>query len=131
MPTALLPSALLLIAHGSRNEEANQDLHHVVAELRGRGQYAIVEASFLELAEPDILQGGRKCVDQGAGRVILLPYFLSPGVHVRRDLREFRERLAEQFPKVEFLLGEPIGRHETLIDLLCLRAREAEKALFF
>src|SRR5262245_55747800 len=83
-------TALLLIAHGSRQEEANADLHHVVAQLRARGRYDIAEACFLELAEPDIEQGGAGCVQQGAEQVILLPYFLSAGIHVRRDLTKAR-----------------------------------------
>src|SRR5262249_16303823 len=45
-------TALVLIAHGSRQDEANADLYYVVEELRRRGTYPIVEASFLELAEP-------------------------------------------------------------------------------
>jgi sirohydrochlorin ferrochelatase len=122
-----MPTALLLIAHGSRNPEANADLEHVAAQMRRRGPYAIVEASFLELVEPDILSGGQRCADQGADRVILLPYFLSPGVHARQDLQEFRARLAEAFPQVEFVLGEPLGRHDFLIDLVALRAKEAEE----
>src|SRR5437762_268101 len=47
-------TALLLIAHGSRQPDANADLHFVAAGLRQRG-HAVVVASFLELAEPDIL----------------------------------------------------------------------------
>jgi sirohydrochlorin ferrochelatase len=122
-----MTTALLLIAHGSRNAEANDDLFHLMAALRQRGPYPIVEASFLELAEPDILSGGQKCVAKGAGRVILLPYFLSPGVHVRQDLREFRTKLAHAFPGADFLLAEPLGRHEVLVDLVALRAGEAEE----
>jgi sirohydrochlorin ferrochelatase len=118
-------SALLLIAHGSRQEEANADLHHIAAGLRARGQ-AIVEASFLELAEPDIEKAGVRCVAQGAGRVILVPYFLSAGVHVRRDLAEARAKLAERFPAVEFRLAEPLGRHPLLLDVVAERVREAE-----
>jgi sirohydrochlorin ferrochelatase len=118
-------TALLLIAHGSRQEEANADLLHVVAGLRARGQ-AIVEASFLELAEPGIEEGGCRCVAQGAERVILLPYFLSAGVHVRRDLAEARAKLAERFAAVEFRLAEPLGRHPLLLDVVADRAREAE-----
>jgi sirohydrochlorin ferrochelatase len=87
-PTAPRKTALLLIAHGSRHGEANADLYHVVAAARGWGRYAIVEGCFLELAEPDIEQGAARCVAQGAERVVLLPYFLSAGVHVRRDLAE-------------------------------------------
>jgi sirohydrochlorin ferrochelatase len=119
-------TALLLIAHGSREEEANADLHHAVAELRRRGDYAVVEASFLELAQPDIDAGAGGCVGQGARCVVLLPYFLSAGVHVRRDLTEARRRLSERYPHVEFHLAEPLGRHPHLLDVLVERAREAE-----
>jgi sirohydrochlorin ferrochelatase len=116
--------ALLLIAHGSRQAEANADLNHVVEGLRQRG-HVLVEASYLELAEPTIEDAGRRCVEQGATCVVLLPYFLSAGVHVGRDLTAARSRLAEQFPQVEFRLAEPLGRHALLLDILEERAREA------
>jgi sirohydrochlorin ferrochelatase len=120
-------TALLLIAHGSREPEANADLHHLVGELRRQGRYGIVVASFLELAEPDIETGGAACVEQGAEQVILVPYFLSAGVHVRRDLAEARRRLAERFPAVRFRLAEPLGRHPLLVQVVAERAREAEE----
>src|SRR5262245_33007280 len=120
-----LKTALLLIAHGSRQPEANADLYHVVEALRRRGGFDLVEASFLELAEPTIEQAGAGCVARGAQRVILLPYFLSAGVHVRRDLTAIRDRMAERFPRVEFRLGEPLGRHSLLLEVVAERAREA------
>ena len=106
-----MKTALLLIAHGSREPDANADLYHTVAEMRRRGPYAIVEPAFLELAEPNGDEAGRRCVEQGAERVVILPYFLSAGVHVRRDLTDIRARLAAQFPQVVFTLAEPLGRH--------------------
>ena len=63
-----MKTALLLIAHGSREPEANADLHHVVEAMRQRGQFDLVEAAFLELAEPDIDAGGSRCVELGARR---------------------------------------------------------------
>jgi sirohydrochlorin ferrochelatase len=117
-------TALLLIAHGSRQEEANADLLYVAAGLRARG-WPIVEASFLELTEPDIGQGGARCVEQGAERVILVPYFLSAGVHVRRDLSEARTKLAQRFPAVDFRLAEPLGQHPLLLEVVAQRVREA------
>jgi sirohydrochlorin ferrochelatase len=121
-----MTTALLLIAHGSRQDEANADLHHVVLEMRGRGRYAVVEACFLELAEPDIAAGGQRCVEQGATRVVMLPYFLSAGVHVRRDLTAARDLLAERFPRSAFLLAEPLGRHPLLLDVVADRAAAAD-----
>jgi sirohydrochlorin ferrochelatase len=119
-------TALLLIAHGSRQEEANADLLHVAAGLRARG-WEIVEASFLELAEPGIEAGGVRCVERGAERVVLVPYFLSAGVHVRRDLAEARAKLAERFPGVEFRLAEPLGRHPLLLDVVIDRVHEVDR----
>lgn len=122
-----MQTAVLLIAHGSRQDEANEDLVHVVAALRRRGPYAVVEAAFLELAEPSIDAGAARCLAAGVRRVVLMPYFLSPGVHVRRDLDAARQRLAERHPAVEFRLAEPLGRHPLLLDVVADRLREAEQ----
>ena len=59
-------TAVLLIAHGSRHPSANDDLHELAARLSAAGEYPIVEACFLELAEPDIPTGGDRCVARGA-----------------------------------------------------------------
>jgi sirohydrochlorin ferrochelatase len=117
-------TAILLIAHGSRNPQANQDLVHVAAAMVQRG-HAIVEVSFLESAEPGIEAGAARCVTLGVDRVVMLPYFLSAGVHVSRDLAGARELLSARFPDVEFRLAEPLGRHPLLIDVLEERVREA------
>jgi len=117
--------ALLLIAHGSRQDEANADLHDVVGEMRQRGDYAVVEGAFLELAKPTIEEASARCIAQGAGGVILLPYFLSAGVHVRKDLTAICRKLAKNYPHVEFRLAEPLGPHPLLLEIVAQRAREA------
>ena len=122
------PTALLLIAHGSREPQANDDLHHLAEQLRRQSRYLIVEPAYLELAEPNIDVGGVRCVEQGASRVILVPYFLSAGVHVRRDLTGARDRLAAHFPAVEFRLAEPLGQHAKLAEIVAERAAEAERS---
>jgi sirohydrochlorin ferrochelatase len=122
-----MKTALLLMAHGSRQDEANTDLLYVVESLRARGEFAIVEGSFLELAQPDIEEGTAQCVAQGAERVVLLPYFLSAGIHVRRDLTSLHQRLAERYPGVTFCLAEPLGRHPLLLEVVAQRAREGMK----
>jgi sirohydrochlorin ferrochelatase len=121
----LMITALLLIAHGSRQDEANEDLLHVVEAMRRRGGFDLVEASFLELAAPTIEQVAADCVARGVGQVVLLPYFLSAGIHVRRDLTEIRDRLASRFSGVEFLLAEPLGRHPLLLEVVAERAAQA------
>jgi sirohydrochlorin ferrochelatase len=120
-----MKTGLVLIAHGSRHAEANSDLHQLVQRLRERAEYACIEPAFLELASPTIAEAAESCTRQGAGRVILLPYFLSAGLHVRRDLTAIRDELASRFPQVEFRLGQPLGQHPLLLEIVTQRAREA------
>jgi sirohydrochlorin ferrochelatase len=121
----MTPTALLLIAHGSRRPEANADLEHLAGVLRARGEYAVVQPAFLELCEPGIVAGGEMCVAAGATRVVLLPYFLSAGVHVVEDLAAARDELARRHPGATFVLAEPLGRHPLLAEVAAERAREA------
>jgi sirohydrochlorin ferrochelatase len=119
-------TALLVIAHGSRRAEANADLELVARELRARGR-SLVGVAYLELAEPGIETAGAQCVEAGATEVILVPYFLSPGVHVVEDLAAARSALSERFPAVRFVLANPLGSHPLLIDVLEQRVAEARE----
>jgi sirohydrochlorin ferrochelatase len=93
-------------------------------ELRRSGPYEIVESAFLELAEPTIEAAARRCVEDGSQRVILVPYFLSAGVHVTCDLQDHCDRLATEFAPVEFTLAQPLGRHPLLREIVLQRASE-------
>ncbi len=116
-------TAVLLIAHGSRHAPANDDLRRLAADLAAVGDYSVVEPAFLELAGPDIPSGGSRCVERGAGRILMIPYFLSAGVHLLRDLTAARDALQARFPAVDFLLGPPLGPHPILLRLVSDRAR--------
>src|SRR5262245_6691149 len=65
-------TALLLIAHGSREQAANADLHRLAAKLRETNCYATIESSFLELERPTIDEGADRCVARGARKIIIL-----------------------------------------------------------
>ena len=122
-------TAVLLIAHGSRRVEANQELHDLAVRIAATGRFPIVESAFLELAEPDIAAGGTRCVERGAGKVVMVPFFLSMGVHLTRDLTAAREELIERYPGVTFELGPPLGPHALLDRLVLTRIEEAMSAV--
>jgi sirohydrochlorin ferrochelatase len=120
-------TAILLVAHGSREQQANLDVHYVIDRLLAQGRYAIAEAAYLELAEPNIAEAGKRCVESGAELVIIVPYFLSAGIHVLRDLAEARSTLARTYPHVRVQLAEPLGQHPSLVEVILQRASEAER----
>ncbi len=120
------PIAVLLIAHGSRRQEANADLVKLADRVRERERYAWVEIAYLEIAEPTIPQGIARCVALGAKQVLLLPYFLSAGSHVVEDLERHRREASEAHPQTTFQLCPPLGLHPLMIDLVLTRLAEAD-----
>lgn len=119
-------TAVLFLGHGSRAPEANEAMYRVMEAFRRRSGYRIVEAGFMELNPPSIEEGVAACVRQGAQRVLVIPYFLHLGMHVRQDLPAVIEACRRRHPQVEFVFGPHIGFHPLLVDILLDRVREAE-----
>ncbi len=119
-------TAVLFLGHGSRADGANGAMYRVMELFRRRSGYRIVEAGFLELNPPSIPEGVAACVAQGARRILVVPYFLHLGLHVRQDLPEILEECRRLHPGVEIVLGPHIGFHPLLAEILVDRVREAE-----
>ncbi|MFN0197288.1 MAG: sirohydrochlorin chelatase [Planctomycetaceae bacterium] len=119
---------ILLIAHGSRQASANEDLVKLADEIGSRRPQQHIEWAYLELAEPTIPQGAERCVAAGAKRVMMLPYFLSAGAHVTQDLERFREEFSKKYPQTEFILCAPLGLHPLVVDIVLERLGEGMKS---
>ena len=122
-----MPSAILLVAHGSRRAAANADLVELAQQLADRCPEQLVEIGYLELTEPTIPQGLAGCVRQGASSIAILPYFLSPGAHVTEDLTEFRDQFMQTYPAIPCVICPPIGLHPKLLDILVDRLDEGRQ----
>lgn len=123
-----MSSAILLVAHGSRRSEANADLVRLAEMVSAEVGNKIVEIGYLELAQPSIPDGLRKCAERGAMSVSILPYFLSQGDHVNRDLVQFRNQFQKEFPDILCVVCPPIGLHSLLVELMLLRLKEGNEA---
>jgi sirohydrochlorin ferrochelatase len=118
--------ALLIMVHGSPRPVANEDMFAVVDVLRERGSYPIVEVGFMELNEPLIPEAIDRCIEQGARRVIAVPYFLHTGMHVTDDLPDLLDEAQARYPDVELLLGDYMGHDPLLAEVIAERAATAE-----
>ncbi len=119
-----MKTAVLLIGHGSRIAGANDRLRDIAGRVREQGVCAIVEVAFRERHEPDMQQGIDICVAQGANRIVLYPYFLFAGAHVLKDLPSEMKAATERFPGLEIILGEPLGVHPKLVEIVQLQVEE-------
>lgn len=117
--------ALLVVAHGSRRKESNEEIAALTAKVaqRAAGEYDVVEYAFLELAEPSIPDGITKCLQQGAQIVSVLPYFLARGTHVVEDIPEQVAIAQSKHPQAQIHITPYLGTVEELPDVLLKLAR--------
>ncbi|KAJ7970801.1 Sirohydrochlorin ferrochelatase [Quillaja saponaria] len=109
---------LIIVDHGSRRKESNAMLNEFVAMFRHKTGYKIVEPAHMELAEPSIRDAFESCVQQGALRVILSPFFLFPGRHWHQDIPSLTAEAAKRHPDVSYIITAPLGLHELLVDVV-------------
>ena len=116
--------ALLLVAHGSRRKQSNDEVEALADRLREScdGRYQIVHAAFLELADTLIPDGIRRCAEEGATEIVVLPYFLNSGRHVVTDIPEEVDSVRDELPGVDIKLASHLGASSMMLDLLITTA---------
>ncbi|HEX9016031.1 MAG TPA: cobalt-precorrin-5B (C(1))-methyltransferase [Chloroflexota bacterium] len=120
----LAQTGIVLLAHGSRGDNANDGLFEVAEGLRQRDPESIVEIGFMQRNFPTIEEAARSCVVGGADTVLLIPYFLHFGLHMQDDLPETVENLRSMYPGVRFAFGRPLAHHPGLLDIVLDRIEE-------
>ncbi|XP_057983865.1 sirohydrochlorin ferrochelatase, chloroplastic [Malania oleifera] len=109
---------VIIVDHGSRRMESNLMLNEFVAMFREKTGYPIVEPAHMELAPPSIRDAFSLCVEQGANRVIVSPFFLFPGRHWHKDIPFLVAEAASEHPGVSYIVTAPLGLHEQLVDVV-------------
>ena len=118
--------AILLVDHGSRRPEANEQLEEIARLLRARQPGRIVHVAHMEIAPPSIAEGIAACVDDGAREVVVHPYLLAPGRHSTEDIPAQCAAAVRDLPGVEVRVSPPLGVHEKLIDVILERLGELD-----
>jgi sirohydrochlorin ferrochelatase len=115
---------VIVFAHGSRVESANQAVRKVAADLARAGGFR-VEAAFLELGEPDIETAAARLVEAGVDCLTVVPYFLTLGLHMERDLPPLVEKISNRFHGLRVTVVPPLDGHPALVEALLDRAMSA------
>jgi sirohydrochlorin ferrochelatase len=117
-------TGFIVFAHGSRIESANQAVRDIAAQLAA-SRSEMVEAAFLELGQPDLAGAAARLVADGATQIIVIPYFLTLGTHMQRDLPRLAQEAVRQNGGVEIQVTSPLDGHPALLEALLDRANEA------
>ena len=114
----------VVFAHGSSIESANDAVRAVAAEMARQGRLERVVAAFLEGGQPD-LPAALDALAKDVSRVVVVPYFLTLGLHLQRDLPRLIEKVKAAHPALEIEVTAPLDQHPAMVEALLDRARQA------
>jgi precorrin-8X/cobalt-precorrin-8 methylmutase len=115
---------VLLIGHGSSDRNAHDAFIFTAGAIKS--YYRQVHHCFLELDRPNIDEGIGNAV-LGKPRIILMmPYFLHKGAHIKRDVIQDIERALKKHDFKDAYLSRHLGVDDKLVDLILERTSEVE-----
>jgi sirohydrochlorin ferrochelatase len=117
--------AVILIGHGSRAEGADDDMERIADGLRERSG-GIVETCRMAGRGIPFAEAFERCVEKGATEVLVLPYFLHFGIHLREDIPEILRQSARKHPEVRLVMGKHLGYDDAIVSLVAKRIGESE-----
>ena len=118
--------AVILIGHGSRAAGADEDMERIAEALRSSGG-GIVELCRMGGRGTPFAEVFETCVRRGATEIIVIPYFLHFGVHLRQDIPEMLREAVAKHPEVRLVLGKHLGYDDSLAALVQKRLRESKE----
>jgi len=117
-------SAILLMAHGTPKNGANEPIYQIAKRVEGITKRSVTVA-FMECNEPSIPEAIETQIKQGFKHITAVPYFLQKGGHVRNDLPDALSKAKEDYSKHSFLLAEHLDYDELLINVIQTRVLDS------
>ena len=117
----------IVFAHGSRVESANQAVRKVAADFAHSKGAGLAEPAFLEIGMPDLAGAVAALAQRGIKDIVVLPYFLTLGTHMQRDLPKLVEEALAGHPGMTISVAPPLDGHPALIEALMDRAAAFER----
>jgi sirohydrochlorin ferrochelatase len=115
---------IVIFAHGSSVASANDAVRAVAEAAAAAGAFERVETAFLE-TQPSLSDAVAHLAEGGVTRILVVPYFLTLGIHLQRDLPAIVEQLSRAHGNVEIRVTPPLDGHPALAQILLERANEA------
>lgn len=115
---------LILFAHGSRDPQWRDAIETLVGSVR-QAVDPTIDVAYLEHLEPTLPEAVARAAAAGATHVRVLPLFLAPGAHVRRDLPALAAEARRRHPGVRLDVLPAIGTDARFTDLVTALAADA------
>lgn len=111
---------LLVIAHGSRLKESNEEIIRFSQSIKDLSDDSFdVKYAYLELAEPSIFDSLEACLKNNPnGKIKILPYFLARGKHVKVDIPNEISKITKLYKNAQIEVLPHLGKIDGLAQLI-------------
>lgn len=112
--------ALLIVAHGSRNQNANDEVCRLAERIGGDSGPAFdrVAHAFLEIASPLFDTAIAELAAADITKITVFPYFLAAGKHVAKDIPSVIGVAKRAYPEIDFEILPYLGALEGISSLI-------------
>ena len=115
---------IILMGHGSRSSETKQELESIADRLKNKYNYSHVDICFFSIGSPSLPEMLEKCAAENANEVIVIPFFLLVGMHIRVDIPKLIQEESQKYSSMKITCGHHIGFDELIVDLLNNRIQD-------
>jgi len=115
---------VLLIGHGSSDSDARDAFVYIANSIKQT--YRNVGFCFLELDSPSIGEGIKQSLQKRPHVLILVPYFLHRGAHIKHDVKEEVNKALKENKSGKVYMARHLGVDSKIIDVIIERAMEVE-----
>lgn len=117
-------NAVVVLGHGSRAPGASEAMERIASILRAR-RGGRIETAHMELADPSLAAVLERLHSDGFRRVVLVPYFLHHGIHLREDIPGILDEVRSRLPDLEIVTAPHLGYDDALVDVVERRLEQA------
>jgi len=117
--------AILYIGHGTRHSKGVLQCVEFIRKVKQRVKVPIQEIAFLEIVEPTIEVGVRRCVERGATSIAIMPLLLLTAHHANLDIPQELKEVQMRYPHIQFTYGKPLGIEQEMIETVVEQVDQA------
>lgn len=124
-----MKKGVILLGHGSRREEANDEIRQIGRMIQDGDKDGCYEVAFLSFASPGLTDAAEGLIEKGIDNIIVMPIFLVTGNHIKRDIPSKLLLLKTSYPEVKFIMAKHFGAHPEIVKIVQERIMAAHQLL--
>ena len=113
-----MKTAVIILGHGSKNLQDDMAIRQIVSAMKESGGADIVEYAYLQYSQPSPGVTVERCVQQGADTIVVVPFFLQAGTHVRRDIPALLNEMKQKHLHLDIRATDYVGAHPLMNEIV-------------